>query len=72
MALAQCLSLGPNRASPTFLQLQALEALAGLSGGPGRAVAPRFAEMPLSVIALIGIILLIGIVKKNGIMLVDF
>jgi len=28
--------------------------------------------MQLSVIALIGIILLIGIVKKNGIMLVDF
>ena len=28
--------------------------------------------MELSVIALIGIILLIGIVKKNGIMLVDF
>jgi multidrug efflux pump len=27
---------------------------------------------PLSVIAFIGIILLIGIVKKNGIMLVDF
>ena len=32
-------------------------------------VQPRF---DLSVIALIGIILLIGIVKKNGIMLVDF
>jgi multidrug efflux pump subunit AcrB len=29
-------------------------------------------HMGLSVIALIGIILLIGIVKKNGIMLVDF
>jgi HAE1 family hydrophobic/amphiphilic exporter-1 len=29
-------------------------------------------HMDLSVIALIGIILLIGIVKKNGIMLVDF
>ncbi len=28
--------------------------------------------MDLSVIALVGIILLIGIVKKNGIMLVDF
>lgn len=28
--------------------------------------------MDLSVIALIGVILLIGIVKKNGIMLVDF
>jgi HAE1 family hydrophobic/amphiphilic exporter-1 len=29
-------------------------------------------HMDLSVIAMIGIILLIGIVKKNGIMLVDF
>ena len=29
-------------------------------------------HMDLSVIAIIGIILLIGIVKKNGIMLVDF
>jgi HAE1 family hydrophobic/amphiphilic exporter-1 len=28
--------------------------------------------MPLDVIGIIGIILLIGIVKKNGIMLVDF
>ena len=28
--------------------------------------------MELSIIAFIGIILLIGIVKKNGIMLVDF
>ena len=28
--------------------------------------------MDLSVIAIVGIILLIGIVKKNGIMLVDF
>jgi multidrug efflux pump len=35
-------------------------------------VALRLAGMELSVIAFIGIILLIGIVKKNGIMLVDF
>jgi len=28
--------------------------------------------MPLDVIGIIGIILLIGIVKKNGIMLIDF
>ena len=28
--------------------------------------------IPLDVIGIIGIILLIGIVKKNGIMLVDF
>jgi multidrug efflux pump len=42
------------------------------SAGLGALIALRFTEMPLSVIALIGIILLIGIVKKNGIMLVDF
>jgi multidrug efflux pump len=38
----------------------------------GALVALRLAGMELSVIAFIGIILLIGIVKKNGIMLVDF
>ena len=42
------------------------------SAGLGALIALRLAEMELSVIALIGIILLIGIVKKNGIMLVDF
>jgi multidrug efflux pump len=42
------------------------------SAGLGALIALRFAQMELSVIALIGIILLIGIVKKNGIMLVDF
>ena len=42
------------------------------SAGLGALIALRFADMQLSVIALIGIILLIGIVKKNGIMLVDF
>jgi hydrophobe/amphiphile efflux-1 (HAE1) family protein len=42
------------------------------SAGLGALIALRFAGMELSVIALIGIILLIGIVKKNGIMLVDF
>jgi HAE1 family hydrophobic/amphiphilic exporter-1 len=31
-----------------------------------------FAHLDLSVIALVGVILLIGIVKKNGIMMVDF
>jgi HAE1 family hydrophobic/amphiphilic exporter-1 len=35
-------------------------------------LALRFGHMDLSVIGIIGIILLIGIVKKNGIMLVDF
>jgi multidrug efflux pump subunit AcrB len=42
------------------------------SAGLGALVALRLADMELTVIALIGIILLIGIVKKNGIMLVDF
>ena len=42
------------------------------SAGLGGLLALYFAGMELSVIALIGIILLIGIVKKNGIMLVDF
>jgi multidrug efflux pump subunit AcrB len=42
------------------------------SAGLGALVALGLAGMELSVIALIGIILLIGIVKKNGIMLVDF
>jgi hydrophobe/amphiphile efflux-1 (HAE1) family protein len=42
------------------------------SAGLGALVALRLAGMELSMIAFIGIILLIGIVKKNGIMLVDF
>lgn len=42
------------------------------SAGLGALISLRLAGMELSVIALIGIILLIGIVKKNGIMLVDF
>jgi multidrug efflux pump len=42
------------------------------SAGLGALLALQWAGMELSVIALIGIILLIGIVKKNGIMLVDF
>ena len=42
------------------------------SAGLGALIALRLAGMELSVIAFIGIILLIGIVKKNGIMLVDF
>lgn len=42
------------------------------SAGLGALIALKFAGMEVSVIALIGIILLIGIVKKNGIMLVDF
>jgi multidrug efflux pump len=42
------------------------------SAGLGALIALRLAGMELTVIAFIGIILLIGIVKKNGIMLVDF
>jgi multidrug efflux pump len=42
------------------------------SAGLGALVALRLVGMELTVIAFIGIILLIGIVKKNGIMLVDF
>jgi multidrug efflux pump len=42
------------------------------SAGLGALVALRLWDLELTVIAFIGIILLIGIVKKNGIMLVDF
>ncbi len=42
------------------------------SAGDRRTPAADGREMDLSVIAIIGIILLIGIVKKNGIILVDF
>jgi len=42
------------------------------SAGVGAFLMLRIAGIDLSVIALIGVILLIGIVKKNGIMMVDF
>ncbi|CAM5376523.1 efflux RND transporter permease subunit [Eoetvoesiella caeni] len=42
------------------------------SAGVGALLALRAGHMDLSVIGIIAIILLIGIVKKNGIMLVDF
>jgi hydrophobe/amphiphile efflux-1 (HAE1) family protein len=42
------------------------------SAGVGALLTLLLARTELSVIALIGIILLIGIVKKNGIMMVDF
>src|SRR5439155_16484402 len=42
------------------------------SAGIGALLALKYGGMDLSVIGIIGIILLIGIVKKNGIMLVDF
>lgn len=42
------------------------------SAGLGALLALQMTNTPLTVIAFIGIILLIGIVKKNGIMIVDF
>jgi multidrug efflux pump subunit AcrB len=42
------------------------------SAGLGALLALMAAGMPLDVIGIIGIILLLGIVKKNGIMMVDF
>ena len=42
------------------------------SAGVGALLTLLLAHYDLSVIALIGVILLIGIVKKNGIMMVDF
>ena len=42
------------------------------SAGVGALLALNLGRMDLSVIGIIGIILLIGIVKKNGIMMVDF
>ncbi|MCL4500877.1 MAG: multidrug efflux RND transporter permease subunit [Deltaproteobacteria bacterium] len=42
------------------------------SAGVGALIALLFTGTELSLIAVIGIILLIGIVKKNGIMMVDF
>jgi multidrug efflux pump subunit AcrB len=42
------------------------------SAGVGALLLLMAAHFDLSVIAIVGIILLIGIVKKNGIMLVDF
>jgi multidrug efflux pump len=42
------------------------------SAGVGALLALMLFKQDLSVVAIIGIILLIGIVKKNGIMIVDF
>jgi multidrug efflux pump subunit AcrB len=42
------------------------------SAGVGALLTLMVAQFDLSVIALVGILLLIGIVKKNGIMMVDF
>ena len=42
------------------------------SAGVGAVLALMLTGTDLSVIAIIGVVLLIGIVKKNGIMMVDF
>ena len=42
------------------------------SAGVGALLALMIFHQDLSVVAIIGIVLLIGIVKKNGIMMVDF
>ena len=42
------------------------------SAGVGALLTLRLVHIDLSIIAVIGILLLIGIVKKNGIMMVDF
>ena len=42
------------------------------SAGVGALLALRIFHIDLNIVAIIGIILLIGIVKKNGIMMVDF
>ena len=42
------------------------------SAGLGALLALQITNTPLTIVAFIGIILLIGIVKKNGIMIVDF
>jgi multidrug efflux pump len=42
------------------------------SAGVGALLALKVFHLDLNIVAIIGIILLIGIVKKNGIMMVDF
>jgi multidrug efflux pump len=42
------------------------------SAGLGALLALQITNTPLTIIAFVGIIMLIGIVKKNGIMMVDF
>jgi HAE1 family hydrophobic/amphiphilic exporter-1 len=62
-------TLGPTAAqfAPFSLILSTLP-----SAGVGALITLRVAGLGLDVIGIIGIILLIGIVKKNGIMLIDF
>src|SRR3984893_8318127 len=62
----------PSRATPRRFT-RPLRILSTLpSAGIGALLALQLGHMDLSVIGIIGLILLIGIVKKNGIMLVDF
>jgi HAE1 family hydrophobic/amphiphilic exporter-1 len=50
-----------------------LTILSGLpSAGLGALIALMLAGLDLSIIAIIGVVMLIGIVKKNGIMMIDF
>ena len=54
----------------TFIRITILSTLP--SAGVGALLALFICRQDFSVVALIGIILLIGIVKKNGIMMIDF
>jgi multidrug efflux pump len=81
-------SIGSNEAWLIFAALVAVYIVLGIlyesfihpitilstlpSAGVGALLALRIFHQDLDVIAIIGIILLIGIVKKNGIMIVDF
>ncbi len=81
-------SIGSNEALLIFAALVAVYIVLGIlyesfihpitilstlpSAGVGALLALRICHQDLDVIAIIGIILLIGIVKKNGIMIVDF
>jgi multidrug efflux pump len=81
-------SIGSNEALLIFAALVAVYIVLGIlyesfihpitilstlpSAGVGALLALRIFHQDLDVIAIIGIILLIGIVKKNGIMIVDF
>ncbi len=65
--------LGRASTCPSTKFIQPITILSTLpSAGIGALLLLMVVHMDLSVIAMIGIILLIGIVKKNGIMLVDF
>jgi hypothetical protein len=67
--------VGGSKTSPDAVQ-QAISFYASIgkkpSAGLGTLLTLMLFGMPLDIIGVVGIILLIGIVKKNGIMLVDF